>query len=104
MLGSLPPELIESAGTDGVQGSMHQLSGTRPIIEWTTSWTSPQIKNNGTLAIGRGWGGWKPASNWPGTSSPSTPSRKSRQASARHLASRSSCSASSPCPMLLLSM
>jgi hypothetical protein len=37
MLGSLPPELIESTGANGVQGIMHQLSGTRPIIEWTTS-------------------------------------------------------------------
>lgn len=37
MLGSLPPELIESARANGVQGIMHQLSGTRPIIEWTTS-------------------------------------------------------------------
>lgn len=34
MLASLPPELIESAGEAGLQATIRQLAGTRPLIEW----------------------------------------------------------------------
>ncbi len=34
MLGSLPPELIESAGVEGVTATIPQVSGTRPTLLW----------------------------------------------------------------------
>jgi hypothetical protein len=37
MLNSLPPELIESAGAEGLTATIHQLSGTRPTLLWESA-------------------------------------------------------------------